>query len=332
MPILVTRPGAGGDPFDSSMYYTKTEIDGLVTGHNEYIGGLDASTASCLATNPDGGADINLKTATGSIKKGYFWVVTVGGTNFYGEPLDPGDYVIAKVDGASSLAQWTVVNQNFDDSLLSTVRVSASDTTSLYLADKILGETNKIIVSTITNSAGEQDLKIDVGSDIFDKTVDDATDVSYDGGTGGLTSNNVGAALGELKTAVDSLTSTAGVLSWCWTAARNNTSDLSQDLRSDQVTTGGTEFIVPVDCDLRRITMSAGNATFWFADIIINGGTSNQRDYTTDAGLRLSSAGADSQASAQLDIALSAGDKVRLRKSTVNSVTQPRISAFFIET
>ena len=55
-------------------------------------------------------------------------------------------------------------------------KVSANDTTTGYLEDKIVGTANKISV-TVLNEGGNEQLKIDKGSDIFDKAVDDLDDV-----------------------------------------------------------------------------------------------------------------------------------------------------------
>jgi hypothetical protein len=57
------------------------------------------------------------------------------------------------------------------------VKVSANDTTEGYLEDKIVGSSGKIVVATL-NDAGNEDLQISIGADVFDKTVDDSSDIT----------------------------------------------------------------------------------------------------------------------------------------------------------
>ena len=75
------------------------------------------------------------------------------------------------------------------------VKVSSNDTTGDYLINKIVGVSGKTVVTEL-NDGSDEDLQISIGSDVFDKTVDDLDDVS-DGATYGkvknanLTSNDV---------------------------------------------------------------------------------------------------------------------------------------------
>lgn len=57
------------------------------------------------------------------------------------------------------------------------VKVSANDTTAGFLENKIVGLAGKIAVSTL-NDAGDEDLQLTIGTDVFDKTADDSDDVT----------------------------------------------------------------------------------------------------------------------------------------------------------
>lgn len=78
------------------------------------------------------------------------------------------------------------------------IKVSPDDLTSGYLEAKVLGTTNKIVVTT-ANPAGNENLQINIGSHIFDKSVDDAADISFIG-LGDLSTGTVSSALLELDT------------------------------------------------------------------------------------------------------------------------------------
>jgi hypothetical protein len=79
------------------------------------------------------------------------------------------------------------------------VKISANDTAEGYVEDKIVGASGKISISTL-NDGGDEDLQISIGSDVFDKTVDGAGDVSYSNSNGELIATNVQAAIDELST------------------------------------------------------------------------------------------------------------------------------------
>lgn len=57
-----------------------------------------------------------------------------------------------------------------------TLKVSADDTTSGYAEDKIIGTANKIVVTTINPGANEQ-LVVNIGTNVFDKTVNTLDDI-----------------------------------------------------------------------------------------------------------------------------------------------------------
>jgi len=57
------------------------------------------------------------------------------------------------------------------------VKISANDTTEDYLENKVVGASGKISLSTL-NDGSNEDLEIDIGSDVFDKTVDTLDDIT----------------------------------------------------------------------------------------------------------------------------------------------------------
>lgn len=57
------------------------------------------------------------------------------------------------------------------------IQVSSDDQTSGYLEQKVIGTTNKIVVTT-QNPGGDEDLKINIGSDVFDKTINTSDNVT----------------------------------------------------------------------------------------------------------------------------------------------------------
>jgi hypothetical protein len=301
MPVRVYRPGAGGDPFDSSLYYTKTEVDALVSGLTEYIGGYDAFADQ--AAHPDGvSPDIKFDPAVGGgiIQKGYSWIVTVKGSAFHGEPLHPGDFLIANKENPSLFSDWTVVNKNIDDDIVIDWR---EDQTATGMPGQII-DINNIPVGEIDHNQ------------LLNYEEDEHIDWTQPRNSG------------ESIIHPDNIPiSATDQLSWCWTAARNNVNEFSQDLRSDQVGTGGTEFIIPIKCTLKAISMSSGAAETWQAQVIINGGTTSEVIVPLTIAFAATSAKFNN-----LNVALEEGDKVRLRKHiTSGVVTRPRISAFFLE-
>jgi hypothetical protein len=95
------------------------------------------------------------------------------------------------------------------------VKVSSNDTTEGFLEEKVVGESGKIVISTLQEGADE-DLQISIGADVFDKTVDTASDISFDNEASALDAENVQAAIDELNSekvakAGDTLT---GTLEW----------------------------------------------------------------------------------------------------------------------
>lgn len=77
-----------------------------------------------------------------------------------------------------------------------TVKVSSSDVIDNYLDNKIVGTNNKIQLSTL-NAGTDEKLKINVGSDIFDKSIDTALNIANTP-TGNISSTNIQSAINEL--------------------------------------------------------------------------------------------------------------------------------------
>jgi len=83
---------------------SKSYVDSSLAGSGSLIfqGGYNASTNVPVLDNR--GTPI-------AVLKGWTYAVTSAGT-FYGETVEDGDLIIAEVDNAASLAQWTVVQNN----------------------------------------------------------------------------------------------------------------------------------------------------------------------------------------------------------------------------
>ena len=80
----------------------QSAIDNAVSGGVTYKGGYDAAT-----NTPD------LDTSPSGVLKGDMYTVTVAGT-FFTEQVEVGDVLIAEIDNATTLANWTVVERNLN--------------------------------------------------------------------------------------------------------------------------------------------------------------------------------------------------------------------------
>jgi hypothetical protein len=105
-------------------------------------------------------------------------VLDAGDINY--TQIDPTDWTVA--DGSSIEATLDEVGSRLmslegGGGATYNVKVSANDTTAGYLEEKIVGASGKIAISTL-NDAGDEDLQISIGSDVFDKTVDDSDDIT----------------------------------------------------------------------------------------------------------------------------------------------------------
>lgn len=72
-----------------------------VTGTLRFIGGYNTTTNTPNLTTP----------APGTVKSGYYYVVTVSGS-FFGTALAVGDSLFANIDNPAVLADWTIVEGN----------------------------------------------------------------------------------------------------------------------------------------------------------------------------------------------------------------------------
>lgn len=111
---------------DKLKYYDGTSIITLasisdVEGLLDFKGGYDANT-----NTPD------LDTTPSGILKGDVYVVTAAG-NFFTEPVSIGDTLFAKVDAASTLGDWVIVERNLN---------SATETTEGIARIATQAETN----------------------------------------------------------------------------------------------------------------------------------------------------------------------------------------------
>ena len=90
----------------------KTYVDNSVVGNLIFQGGYDAAN-----NEPDLDSS-----PSSNIKKGWSYVVTVGGA-FFTETVEVGDFLIAKQDAPTTLANWVTVQNNTDLATASTVGI-----------------------------------------------------------------------------------------------------------------------------------------------------------------------------------------------------------------
>lgn len=100
--------------------YVDTQIASTLTSEMSYKGAYNANTNS-----PD------LDTSPSSVKKGDTYTVTVAGT-FFTQPLQVGDVIIATIDDADALAEWTIVEKNLDFGIAdgNAVRIDSASVTN----------------------------------------------------------------------------------------------------------------------------------------------------------------------------------------------------------
>jgi hypothetical protein len=82
--------------------YVDAQVASAVASEMSYKGGYNAATNS-----PD------LDTSPSGVKKGDMYTVTNAGT-FFTQALEVGDTIIATIDDADALAEWTIVQKNLD--------------------------------------------------------------------------------------------------------------------------------------------------------------------------------------------------------------------------
>lgn len=113
--IITEAEGVGNNDNDTTIPTTaavKDYVDSSVAGGLVYQGGYNASTNTPNLDTPP----------TGTIKQGFTYTVTVDGT-FFTEQVRVGDVLIAEVNGPTTLADWTTVQNNIDLADASTVGI-----------------------------------------------------------------------------------------------------------------------------------------------------------------------------------------------------------------
>lgn len=83
------------------------------------------------------------------------------------------------------------------------IKISSADTNSDFLINKITGQSNKINIIK-TNSGTNEKLNINVGVDIFDKTINNANNIEYINTNSKLSSITVNSAIDEVNTKTNS--------------------------------------------------------------------------------------------------------------------------------
>lgn len=110
-------------------------------------------------------------------------LVGVTGLDTDGAETNP---LVVNADGSINVLQ--VAGEN--------IKVSSNDQTTGYLQQKIIGTTDKVTV-TVQDEGNDEKLVVGLSSNIFDKTVDTATQV-VNTPSGGIAATNVQAAINEL--------------------------------------------------------------------------------------------------------------------------------------
>lgn len=157
---------------------------GTLTGSRKRINLIEGSNISITTVDNavDDRIDLtitsNAVSGTVAVQKDDVEVVASAETlNFEGD--------VTVTDEGSNKVTVTVTGGSGTDEL---VKISSNDTTAGYLEDKVIGTTNKITVTTL-NDGGNEDLQIDIGTDIFDKSINTMDDIA-DGTTYVKTTND----------------------------------------------------------------------------------------------------------------------------------------------
>lgn len=125
------------DTIVSSQKAVKSYVDNLVLSYGSLVfqDGYDAAT-----NTPN--LDV---TPIAGIKKGWTYVVTAAGTFFSSTLLEPGDLIIAKKDNPILESDWTSVNKNIPDVLLTVLNgFTLGSNTSVVATDTILSALSKL--------------------------------------------------------------------------------------------------------------------------------------------------------------------------------------------
>jgi hypothetical protein len=150
----------------------KAYVDASVAGGLIYQGGYDAATNTPNLDSPP---------TIAGIKRGWTYTVTVEGT-FFTEQVRVGDVLIAEIDGPTTLADWTTVQNNIDLASLTQVGignvnagtgidVSYSAGTATVSAQATSYATTISVTSTITHNLGTRDVIIQLYDTVTYETV-----------------------------------------------------------------------------------------------------------------------------------------------------------------
>lgn len=121
----------------TSSTYSSNKIDSLISAINSAITGGLINKGGYDASRDDPSLDDG--TPITGIKNGWAYIVTDAG-NFFTEPVQVGDMIIAKKDSPTTLAHWTVVNKNIPD--IVNASTSARGIIQLATAPDVYGGTD----------------------------------------------------------------------------------------------------------------------------------------------------------------------------------------------
>ena len=135
----VTVPATPSASTDAA---SKGYVDASVVGNLVFQGGYNAATNTPdLDSSP-----------SGSIKKGWSYVVTAAGS-FFTETVEVGDFLIAQQDAPTTLANWVTVQNNVGLATISTVGIGNTNVTASGNAGSGL---------TLSYSSGTATLGVDI--------------------------------------------------------------------------------------------------------------------------------------------------------------------------
>jgi hypothetical protein len=166
---LTVGPGAGEIQTGDVVIVVDASADaGVASGSASYI--YDGSAYQRILVPDDLVLSVN----------GNVGAVVLSSSDLNNTQATPSDWTVA--DGSSIKAhldetgsRLTALEGAPDTDEL--VKVSANDTNSGYLEDKMIGTSGKITVTT-QNEGADEDFQINIGADVFDKTADDSDDVA----------------------------------------------------------------------------------------------------------------------------------------------------------
>lgn len=205
--------------------------------------------------------------------------------------IDSSDGILKKKDSAGVVTYLSA--SDFNDK----VKISATDTTEGYLLSKLIGTTNKVVLTKINAGANEQ-IVISLGTDVFDKSANNLDDISEGttnkaftstektklsgievGATADQTASEIEAAYNAQVAVVSQLDAEAGTSTsvWRWTVERVRQAIAAFAVQKNASITGATK--TKVTYDAKGLVTSGADATT--ADIA----DSTDKRYVTDAQL-----------------------------------------------